>query len=270
MSNQYPNAGLPESFAASVPGYLDRLNQMSVFEAQALFRPEDRSLEINGTPERIRAMLVTPSVFRVWRLPPQAGRAFTDIDAEPGNDQVAIISHGLWQQLYPNGSSPIGAELRISGLPHTIVGVMPRDFVFFDPDIRVWIPRLIAPLERSDNQRHAVTDVHVGRLKSDATMEQAQSQVDALNLADLDRFPQFRSFLTNAGFRTRVWRFSDVLTYEVRNGLYLLWGGAAFVLLIGVINIANDDCSCKKATKGVRNKSCIGRSLEPVGRATNR
>ena len=54
---------------------------------------------------------------------------------------------------------------------------MPRDFVFFDPDIRVWIPRLVAPLERSDNQRHAVTDVHVGRLKPDATMEQAQSQV---------------------------------------------------------------------------------------------
>ena len=31
----------------------------------------------------------------------------------------------------------------------------------------------------------------------------------------------------------------DMLVKEVRGALYLLWGGAAFVLLIGAVNVAN-------------------------------
>src|SRR5581483_7703073 len=45
--------------------------------------------------------------------------------------------------------------------------------------------------------------------------------------------------LQNAGFHTVVVPLEDMLVKEVRGALYLFWGGAAFVLLIGAVNVAN-------------------------------
>jgi predicted permease len=63
--------------------------------------------------------------------------------------------------------------------------------------------------------------------------------VDAINRANMDRFPNFKVLLINAGFHTLVVPLEDMLVKEVRGALYLLWGGAAFVLLIGAVNVAN-------------------------------
>ena len=87
--------------------------------------------------------------------------------------------------------------------------------------------------------RHSNNWQNIGRLKPGATLQQAQSQVDALNRANLDRFPSFKELLINAGFHTVVVPLEDMLVKEVRGALYLLWGGAAFVLLIGAVNVAN-------------------------------
>src|SRR5262249_42535020 len=76
-------------------------------------------------------------------------------------------------------------------------------------------------------------------LKPGATLQQAQSQVDALNHDNLERYPNLRELLINAGFHTIVMPLGDMLVSQVRSSLYLLWGGAAFVLLIGAVNVAN-------------------------------
>ena len=53
------------------------------------------------------------------------------------------------------------------------------------------------------------------------------------------RLPQFKEILTNARFGARAVPLQDEVVKPIRKTLYLLWGGAAFVLLIGIINIAN-------------------------------
>ena len=63
--------------------------------------------------------------------------------------------------------------------------------------------------------------------------------MNALNAANLERFPQYKELLINAGFFTKVARFPDHLVRHVKPILYLLWGGALFVLLIGCLNVAN-------------------------------
>ena len=80
---------------------------------------------------------------------------------------------------------------------------------------------------------------YFARLKPGATLEQAQAQIDVLNAANLDRFPAFRELLINAGFHTVVNRLQDQMVKDVRATLYLMWGGALFVLLIGCVNVAN-------------------------------
>jgi len=237
MSNEYPNAGVIGINNSSSGDYFDRLREMTVFESQAVFRPRNQTVDLNGSPQQIRGMLVTPSWFRLLRVSPALGRAFTEEEGEIGNDQKVILSHGLWRQLYAADKSAIGRELRISGRPFTIVGVMPPDFNFIDPDVRLWMP--IAFTAEEKTVHHSNNWYDIGRLKPGATLQQARSQVNALNKENLERFPELRELLINAGFNTKISPLQDMLTGGVKGTLYLLWGGAGLVLLIGGLNIAN-------------------------------
>jgi hypothetical protein len=133
---------------------------------------------------------------------PALGRAFTDEEGEIGSDQKVILSHGLWQQLYAGDSSILGRELRISGRPFTIVGVMPPNFAFIEPEVRVWMP--LAFTAEDKTVHHSYSWYHIGRLRPGATVEQAQVQVNGLNDENLDRYPELKELLINTGFNTEV------------------------------------------------------------------
>src|SRR5437870_4836031 len=239
ISNQYPGAGVPEIWSVGIPDYLDRRRQMTnVFEKEAMVRSEDQTVDVNGIPERVKGMRITPSMLPLLRISPAIGHAFTEADGEPGNEQKVILSYGLWQQLYGGNKDIVGKDLRINGRPKTIVGIMPRDFTF-DAKVRLWLPYAFTEREKSDDSRHSNNSSEIARLRPGATIQQAQAQVDAMNAANLERFPKFKPFLINAGFHTQVRWLQDVLVRDVKSMLYLLWAGAAFVLLIGGVNIAN-------------------------------
>ena len=237
MANEYPKAGVTGINSSSSGDYFDRLREMTAFEGQAMFRQRDQTVELNGLPQRMRGMVVTPSWFTLLRVSPALGRPFLEEEGEVGREREVILSHGLWEQLYAGDKTAIGREIRISGQPFTIVGVMPAGFDFIDPDVRLWMP--IAFTAEEKTQHHSNNWTHIGRLKPGATLEQAQAQVNALNNENLDRFPEFKEILINAGFHTEIKPLQEMLTGSVKRTLYLLWGGAFLVLLIGGLNIAN-------------------------------
>jgi len=261
FSNDYPNAGVRGSNNSSSGDYYDRLREMTVFERQAVFRPRNQTVELNGSPQQIRGMLVTPSWFHLLRVSPVLGRPFTEEEGEVGQDQEVILSHGLWEQLYAGDKSVLGRTLRISGRPFTIVGVMAPNFNFIEPEVRLWMP--LAFTDKEKTVHHSNNWYHIGRLKPDATLQQAQAQVDALNKENLERFPEFKEVLTNAGFHTTVKPLQDMLTAGVKGTLYLLWGGAFLVLLIGGLNIAN----LALARLAMRRKQIATRIALGAGRA---
>ena len=237
MANAYPKAGVTGINSSSSGDYFDRLREMKTFESQAVFRQRDQTVELNGLPQRMHAMAVTPSWFTLLRVSPALGRPFLEEEGEIGREREVILSHGLWEQLYGGDKSAVGRELRISGQPFTVVGVMPAGFDFIDPEVRLWTP--IAFTAEEKTQHHSNNWYHIGRLKPGATLEQAQAQVNALNNENLERFPEFKEILINAGFHTEVLPLQDMVTAGVKKTLYLLWGGAILVLLIGGLNIAN-------------------------------
>ncbi len=237
MANQYPNAGASNSTNSGAADYFDRLRDVSAFSQQAMFNGGSFTMEINGSPERVPAMNATPSLFKLLEVKPIIGRTFTDEEGEIGNQRKVLLSYGLWKQMFGGARDVEGKELRLNSRPYTIVGVMPEGFTFVNPEDKFWVP--LAFTAEQKEGRHSNNWIHVGRLKPGATMQQAQAQVDALNRANNDRFPQWKEILLNAGFHTSVFPLRDMLIKDVRNTLYLLWGGAAFVLLIGALNIAN-------------------------------
>ncbi|HKQ96604.1 MAG TPA: ABC transporter permease [Candidatus Polarisedimenticolia bacterium] len=239
MGNAYPNAGAGGGENSSIPHYYDRLKEVDVFEEQSLYDTRTQSVDLGGTPTRITVGRVTPSFFRMARVPAGVGRTFTEAEGEPGNEFEAVLSYSLWRSQYAGDPGVAGKEIRIDGKPYTVVGVMPKSFVFADPDVLLWTPAAFTAEERSDDNRHSNGWYNIARLKPGATMEQAQAQVDALNARNLDRFPQYKELLINAGFHTIVRPFAAFLVRDIRPVLYLLWGGALFVLLIGAVNVAN-------------------------------
>ena len=237
MANLYPKAGVTDQDVSAVPDYYDRLRAVTALQVQAMFDQQNLTLQINGRAEQVSAMEVTPSFFKLIEIAPARGRAFTPEEGEVGHHQEVILSYALWQQLYGGDPSAMGRQLHLDGVPFTIVGVMPRNFVFLYPQVRLWVP--LAFTAQSKTQYHSNCCVNIGRLKPGATIAQVQAQVNAVNAVSLDRIPELRSFIINSGFYTKVQPLQHMLVKDVEGALLLLWGGAAMVLLIGGLNIAN-------------------------------
>ena len=237
MSNRYPKAGVGDLNTSSPGDYYDRLQKVTAFQEQAMFRFVDQTVNISGVPERTSSMAATPSLFRLLEVHPVLGRTFTESEGEIGGEQEIVLSYGMWRQLYGDDRTVLGRQLQISGRIFTIIGVMPPGFVFINPEVRFWVPLAFTPAEKTIH--HSNNWYSIGRLKPGASIQLAQAQIDALNAANLDRFPQMKEALVNAGFHTAVEPLQDILVKDVKSILYLLWGGSVFVLLIGGLNITN-------------------------------
>ena len=238
MFNSYPGAGVVGG-STGVPDYYDRLRETNVFQEQALYNTRGATLGNQGDPQRIVTMTATPSLLRLLQAQPARGRIFLEEDGEIGKTHKAILTYASWQQWFGGRDDAVGRDVRINGEPYTVVGILPRGFGFLEPDVKLWLPIAFSAEEKSDDSRHSNNWSYVARLKPTASVEQARQQIDALNARNLDRFPQLKQILINAGFHTVVVPLHAHLVQDIRNTLYLLWGGVVFVLLIGGVNVTN-------------------------------
>ena len=236
--NSYPKAGV-ERASTGVPDYYDRLRETDVFEELALYQQRGVTIGGEGNAERITGLAGRPSLFRMLQARPVTGRIFNEDEGEPGADRKVILSFALSQRIFGGPQAAVGKDLRINGRPYQVVGVMPRDFLFINAEVDLWIPLSFTAEQRSDDARHSNSWTMVGKLKPGASAAQAQQQIDALNARNLDRFANMKQILLNAGFHTVVAPLQEDLVREVKRTLYLLWGGVLFVLAIGIVNITN-------------------------------
>ena len=137
--NSYPRAGV-ERASNGVPDYYDRLREVDAFEEQALYNTRGVTVGIDGDPQRITGMLARPSLLRMLEVHPLRGRIFNEDEGEIGNNRRVLLTYALWQQLYAGRDDAVGKELRINGVPYTIVGVLPAGFFFLDPTVKLWMP----------------------------------------------------------------------------------------------------------------------------------
>jgi len=238
MYNAYPGAGVVAG-STGVTDYYDRLKETTVFQEQALYNTRGVTLGGQAEPQRVVAMVSTPSLLRLLQAHPVRGRVFSEEDGEIGKTNKAILTYASWQQWFGGQDNALGRDVRVNGEPFVIVGVLPQSFTFLDPEVKLWIPVAFSAQEKSDDNRHSNNWSYVARLKPGATVAQARQQIDALNARNLDRFPNLKQVLINAGFHTVVVPLQDYLVRDIRSTLFLLWGGVVFVLLVGGVNVTN-------------------------------
>jgi len=238
LTNSYPGAGV-ERASNGVPDYYDRQRDVKALETLAVYHGRGRTLLHGEVPERVPAMIATPSLFSVLEVQAERGRLFTAEDGEPGHEMKVLLTHELWQRLFAGSDAALGQDLRLDGEPYTIVGVLPPGFRVPPVDAELVLPAAFTAEDRADDQRHSNNWQMLGRLAPGASLEQVQAQVDALNARNLELIPQLKPLLIDAKFHTLALPYQADLIRDIRPKLALLLGGALFVLLIGCVNLAN-------------------------------
>jgi putative ABC transport system permease protein len=121
------------------------------FASVAAYYPDDATLEMGDGPARlVHGLATSAELFTVLGVMPALGTGFQTGQDVAGAEPVAVLSHGLWQEL-GGDRGIIGRTVRFDGIPRTIVGVMPPGFWFPDPTTRVWLAQRLSPENRAGN-----------------------------------------------------------------------------------------------------------------------
>ena len=239
MYNLYPGVGVTDRGSNGVPDYLDRRKLTDVFEEVALIGSRGYDVGQEGATRRIEGEYVTPSYFRVLKTQPLLGRTFTEDEAVLGKDRVAVLTESIWGEMFARDPKVIGRDIRLSGVPYSIVGVMPNAYHALNPDLKLWVPFAFTPEQTSEDARHSNNWGMIATLKPGVTVAQARQRIDALNKANLILFPKYKDLLESAQFQTKVIGMKDEMVRDIKDTLYMLQAAVLGVLLIGCVNLAN-------------------------------
>jgi predicted permease len=229
-----------EAFRAA-PSF-ERVEAMYSFLVPAQIRIE------GGEPEIANTSIVTPGMFALLGRAPLLGRTF-----ESADEHGVVMSYPYWQRRFAGDPGVVGRTATVSGSPQplTILGVMPEDFVFpyrtmLGPAgfVRAMTADAWVPLSRSRDSRlvdaagQPSRTIHylgvLGRLRPEATLDAAQTDLDTIARDRASQFPE-----TNDGWRVTTMALHRQAVGAVRPALLLLLGGVGLVLLITCINVAN-------------------------------
>ncbi len=204
----------------------------TVFEGMAAMNLALSNLSGMENPEEIRGQFVTASFFPLLGVQPAIGRLYTAEEAGAGA-KVVVLSHRLWQRRFAGDPAVLGRSLELDRELFTIIGVMPRDFEFFDSDSEFWRPFFLDPgrdyLKEAGRYMYAVA-----RLKPGSSLQQAQAQFDGIAARLAQDYPEFHK-----GWGVRVVDLREEVSGEYRRPLHILLGAVSLVLLIACVNVAN-------------------------------
>lgn len=237
--NTYPKAGV-ERDGSSITNYYERRGRIPAFASLSIYSYGTEIVGGPGSTERIQTMRVSPDFFSTLGVGPMFGRTFKDEETTSETDRVAILSDAFWRDRYDADPKVIGKLIRVNSVPRTVIGVLPPGFRFLSSDARVFLPLASRPEDRVPARRHSGGNViqMIARLRPDATLAEAQSQLDAQNAALEVDDPQAR-MIADAGFRSLVVPLRADSVASVRPTLLLLEAAALVLLLIGTVNLVN-------------------------------
>jgi len=237
--NSYPKAGVQRD-GSSLTNYYERRGQIPAFSSLAIYRYGTALVGDAGATQREQINWVSPDFFATLERGPVLGRVFAEGETTYKSDGVAILSDTFWRRQLAANPRVVGSQIRVDGVSKTIVGVLPADFRFLSSEAQLYLPLSSGPEQRVPIQRHSGgnSTQMIARLKSGATIEQAQLQLDAQN-ARLELDDPQAKMMADAGFRSLVVPLHADHVASIRPTLLLLQAGVSALLLIGVVNLAN-------------------------------
>jgi predicted permease len=199
-----------------------------------------------ANPERVAATWMTATIFPTLQVRPVLGRVFTDDDDRMHVPNVIVISDAIWRECFGGNPDVVGKTLIVNDIPREIVGVMPANFHFPTPAVKLWLP---ARLEASNpNTRGRADDFSfnaVARLRDGVSVEQAQSDLASVVPRVAEMFPEFATGVTTQQWLDRARPTPAIVpmkkdaTRDIAGTIWILAATAAVVLLVACANVVN-------------------------------
>ena len=184
----------------------------------------------DGTPaERISIARFTASMWDVLNVKPLLGHVLRQTNGDRDPERAAILSYDFWQRRYGGDPGILGKRIRMDGQNLSVIGVMPEEFVFYQPDTAVWVPLAFTEQERGST---ATTLLTVGRLRPEVSAERAQAEMDSISAGLAEESPD------RVNVVVRLKDLHETILGDLGQSLLLLQWAVAFVLLIACANVA--------------------------------
>ena len=198
-----------------------------------------------GEPQVTGGLVVSGNYFDVLGVQPAVGRFFVpDEDAVPWARPAVVVSHRYWQRQLSGDPAVLHRTLAVNGVDLPIVGIAPEGFVgaYTRADVQLWVTFALSDLVFRDTKGDPIparsappfSTTLVGRLKSSATIQQAQAQ--GAGLAPVLASLRDRG-LKELFVRVEPLRIVDPVTYAPR--ALALMAVPLIVLAIACVNAAN-------------------------------
>ena len=190
-------------------------------------------LRTGSTSEPVAAARVSDGFFRTLGIEPILGRNFLPGDDHPGAAKTVILPWSTWQKRYGGRTDIVGQSVTMSGEAYTILGVLPRSFVFAPRgNAEFWVPLL--DKTSCEKRRSCHNLFGVARLRPGASVQAARADLKGI-AAQLEKlYPG-----SNTSQSAAVQPLSELVVGDLRPILLTLLAGAALLLVIASVNVAS-------------------------------
>jgi putative ABC transport system permease protein len=193
-------------------------------------RTSSATLTGAGDPTRVSVQAVGEAFFDTIGVRPAVGRQLNDSDADESTLPV-LLSHELWRTRFGADPAITSRTIMLNDAATPVVGVMPAGFGF-PHNTDVWMPLRIPASQRA-NARSWFLGV-VARLRPGIEIDDARAEMNRL-AQELQQANPARQKDRGASLVP----LREDLVFRIAEGVLLLQGAVALVLLIAVANIAN-------------------------------
>lgn len=150
-----------------------RDNVPSLIAAVSATRTSGVNLQADSQVQYLHAGRISAHYFDVLAIHPIIGRNFSDAEDLPQGAKTAILSYGLWRNVFGSDPNIAGKNILLKGEPYTVVGVLPDGATIpLDAD-------LYTALQASRNGEGGGTNFDlITRLRDGATWQRADAEIN--------------------------------------------------------------------------------------------
>ncbi|RPH35546.1 MAG: ABC transporter permease, partial [Chloroflexi bacterium] len=228
----------------SVPEFEDLRDRAGVFEELSMVFPMHGNLTGVDRPQRVEALAVSPTYFRLLGASAAIGRTFGQEEEKvPGWAEGCVLSYGAWQSYFGGDPAALERKFWMDYDTYRVIGVMPPGFRHpgrtLTSAVDVWFTggMRTPPFSQVPQRDRRVIPGMIGRLKPEMTLAEAQARMDGFAAEERRQFPE--AYPVDGRWIPRMEPLQRDLVGDVRPVLWLLFGAVVLVLLICCATLAN-------------------------------